>query len=172
MPASIVLACGTLTAKVDTDVQDRLAAFSWRAQRACQTGERFYAYAYAGNRKIYMHRCVLGVPPDLTVDHVDGDGLNNQRSNLRPATRSQNNANRLSCGSSGYRGVESRNGTFRASIAEVPERRHVRRFIRLGIFETAEEAARAYDQAASARWGEFARLNFPQRDIAATGASE
>lgn len=87
------------------------------------------------------------------VDHRNGDGLDNRRANLRPATAAQNAANQqLSiANTTGYKGVSLyRNGRFRASI----QRRH------LGYFDTAADAARAYDAAALDLFGDFAHLNF------------
>ena len=104
-----------------------------------------------------LHTFLTGWPE---TDHRDHDGLNNRRENLRPATRNQNNANhrlRLSS-ASGFKGVtwHKRAGRWRAQITS--EYRN----IYLGLFGSAEEAARAYDVAALAMWGDFAHLNFPR----------
>ena len=102
------------------------------------------------------------------VDHVSGDGLDNRRKNLRLATCSQNQANaRKFCGKHRYKGVyrpmNRSQGIYRMSrkrkewAAQMgPERTY------LGLFETEEQAARAYDWAAFARWGSYAHLNFPK----------
>ena len=103
-----------------------------------------------------MHRHILQPPVDLEVDHRDNDGLNNRRSNLRMATRSQNMTNKeYGVGISGYRGV-SRNGSrWRARVIHNNKEHHI------GTFDTIEEAAKAYDQLAKELHGEFAMLNFP-----------
>jgi hypothetical protein len=92
------------------------------------------------------------------------NGLDNRRSNLRPATPSQNsgNARRPSDNTSGFKGVTfyGRTGRWRAYIGGHLRQRH------LGYFRTAEEAARAYDEAAIDTWGEFAHLNFPKEHSA------
>jgi len=110
-------------------------------------------------RTILMHRLILLAERWERIDHKDGDGLNNQRSNLRRATLHQNNRNRRLNRNSrtGYKGVyESPTGQIRAQI------QIGKKFIHLGgKFLSLEEAARAYDVAALKHFGEFARLNFP-----------
>lgn len=116
-----------------------------------------------GKRKnIFMHNDIMQTPPDKEVDHIDRDGLNNQRYNLRLAVHLQNSGNRgkQSDNTSGYKG------------AYFHKLRHSRPWganigvdgtlIHLGYFYTVEEAARAYDQAAKKYFGEFANLNFPE----------
>lgn len=108
-----------------------------------------------------MHRVIMGLAPGdgRQVDHIDRNGLNNRRSNLRFATPSQNMYNASSPGNStGFRGVEKVRGAsrFNARIRVDGERFH------LGSFPTAEDAARAYDAKAAEAHGEFAVLNFPE----------
>lgn len=106
-----------------------------------------------------LHRLIMGAGPGEEVDHINGNPLDNRRSNLRMATSAQNkwNTRRFSNNTSGYRGVSFRKdrGKFRAYINLDNKQRS------LGMFHTAEEAARAYDAAAKELFGEFARLNFP-----------
>ena len=106
-----------------------------------------------------MHTFLTGWP---LVDHIDGDGLNNRRSNLRPATPSQNNANRRKSrqNTSGFKGVSyyHRTSRWRAYVGVDGKAIH------LGYFDTAIDAARAYDAAALEHFGEFARINFPEGD--------
>ena len=93
------------------------------------------------------------------VDHVDGNGLNNQRSNLRPTTQAQNLANQLKrLGvTSKFKGVcwRDRPSPWRATITVDGRQRG------LGSFADEEQAARAYDAAALDLFGDRARLNFP-----------
>jgi predicted nucleic acid-binding Zn ribbon protein len=105
-------------------------------------------------RSIKMHKLITGWPE---TDHEDRNGLNNQRSNLRPATRSQNLMNRavLAKNATGFKGVRREAHGWRATIKANGVRRH------LGYFPAPELAARAYDAAAVEMHGEFARLNFP-----------
>ena len=107
-------------------------------------------------RNFLMHRLILELTPnDPRVDHIDGNGLNNQRSNLRLATRSQNGANTHSVrAQSGYKGVyENRPDRFTARITVE------RKQLNLGTFGTPELAAEAYNRAAIEHFGQFARLN-------------
>lgn len=101
-----------------------------------------------------MHRLITGDPPSQ-VDHKDGDGLNNRRSNLRLATPSQNMGNAGPWRGRKYRGAFQEAGRWRSRI-QVDGKR-----VSLGSFTTEEEAARAWDAAAIEAWGDYARLNFP-----------
>jgi AP2 domain len=101
-----------------------------------------------------MHSLIVDYPKP---DHIDGNGLNNQRSNLRPATASQNCINRRTWGRSAYRGVSwfKLYSKWNAAIS------YQRKSRNLGYFASEEDAARAYDAAARELHGAFARLNFP-----------
>ncbi len=105
---------------------------------------------------ISMHRLITGWK---RTDHVDGDGLNCQQSNMRDATASQNGANsqpRVG-GASAYKGVQWRKNRQRwVALIRVERTIHW-----LGSFADEVEAARAYDAAAVEAWGPFAQLNFP-----------
>jgi hypothetical protein len=100
---------------------------------------------------VLMHRLVMNAPPDKQVDHRDGDGLHNARTNLRRCTRQNNGQNmRIAYGVSGLKGVSvSASGKWRASINS--------RYI--GTFATKLQAATAYDQRAIEAFGEFAATN-------------
>lgn len=136
-------------ALVDDEDFDKLNQYKW-----CFDGQ--YAQRKVGNKTIRMHRVILDSPQ---VDHIDGDGLNNQRSNLRVCTHTQNQMNRAKhkIMSSKYKGVSWNKPTekWRARIETNQGSLY------LGLFEVEEEAARAYDEAAKENFGEFARLNFP-----------
>lgn len=114
----------------------------------------------AGQPCVLMHRLILGDRPGFDVDHINHNGLDNRRVNLRWATRRQNVANQLIArtNTSGYKGVSWHKKTkkWRAQIGDRHGRSH------LGYFATAEDAAHAYDLAAIERWGEFARPNFTE----------
>jgi hypothetical protein len=100
---------------------------------------------------------IAGVPDGVQVDHRDGDGLNNARSNLRPATPAEQQHNRRKqAGKYPYKGIKRYRQSERWE-AEITAGGRVRY---LGRFDTPEQAARAYDAAAVAFFGEFARPNF------------
>lgn len=110
-------------------------------------------------KTIYLHRAIMSPPTGMIVDHADGDGLNNCRSNLRICDYRSNACNRRPhCNSnSRFKGVHwhSRDEVFIARI-------YVNyREIHLGTFRDEIAAARAYDAAAVEHHGAFARLNFP-----------
>ena len=117
-----------------------------------------YARSKCKEECILLHRIILErklgqpIPREMYTDHIDGDGLNNRRDNLRLATSSENNVNRRSDNSmSKYRGVYPNGAGWMARIGRKCEY--------LGTFRTQEEAARAYNDAAREKWGQFARLN-------------
>jgi AP2 domain len=141
-------------ALVDASDYSSVAGFNWYARKNKHT---WYAIRSEGQKKIYLHRQILGFPP-VNTDHRDGDGLNCRRYNLRQADGQQNGRNhRLNRNStSGFKGVSWDKGRskWRAYIVVDGKQIH------LGRFDTAEEAARAYDAAALERFGEFAKMNF------------
>ena len=164
--AIIQLANSPMVALIDAADVELVCAHVWRAQRARQRAQRFYVYARFCQKKIYLHRLLLAPPEGVQVDHRNGNGLDNRRSNLRVATRSQNNANKEQSNSTGFRGVFKDKGAFRAQIAGDRAAIGRSKTIHLGTYSSAELAARAYDRAALERFGEFARLNFPAREAA------
>ena len=159
----IALTQGQVTA-VDTADYDWLMRWYWYAWWN-KNGRCFYAVRTmteeedAGRGRIYMHRLIGGSETHPQVDHIDQDSLNNRRYNLRPADSSQNGCNRglQSNSSTGFKGVklDKRDGRYYAGIKS---RGKVKS---LGGFDTAIEAALAYDIAALEIHGEFACLNFP-----------
>ncbi len=116
-----------------------------------------YATSRWDGRNVFMHKIIMGDPsdPNLTVDHIDGNGLNNRRANLRWATRQQQAWNKAPCKNSqaGFKGVEINGRNYRARIMVAGQR------YELGTFQSPEDAALAYNAAAVKYFGEFARLN-------------
>jgi len=108
-----------------------------------------------------MHREVIHPPDHLFVDHINHNGLDNRKANIRPATHSQNNFNRIISTrgdlSSKYKGVawNKSKKKWQARIGIYGKRKHI------GHFKDEIQAAKAYDKAAKKYHGEFASLNFP-----------
>jgi len=128
--------------------------FTWFVTKI---GNVFYAVRNLPGGGTQMLHCFL-FPEWALVDHKDGDGLNNQRVNLRPGDKSKNGANsrkRLGT-SSRFKGVtwDKRCNCWHASITVYYNR------LFLGRYESEEDAAHVYDYAAQSYFGEFARTNF------------
>lgn len=146
-----------MVALVDDEDAERVGAVKWYANPDGEPPScRWYAIRdrWEGGRRVRerLHRIILDAPAGALVDHVNGDGLDNRRANLRLCSGSQNGANkRCSVGRSGFRGVYPARARWYASIQHRS----------LGTFADPVDAARAYDAAAQAIYGPFARLNFP-----------
>jgi HNH endonuclease/AP2 domain-containing protein len=121
-------------------------------------------YAATGKTNTGMHRIISGAVKGQVVDHINGNGLDNRRANLRVCTRRQNLCNRKRNANSTqpFKGVSQnlRRTRWHARIGSTDPNATVKRHT-IGWFATAEEAARAYDAAAIRFYGEFACLNFP-----------
>lgn len=146
-------------ALVDDADHRRLNQFKWCVYRG---GGTFYATRQSP--MILMHREILGLKyhDGKYADHIDGNGLNNQRVNLRECTRQQNNHNSQSYlnASSKFKGVYRRKDgrksrKWRAAITCNRIKTDI------GTFSNEIQAAKAYDEKAKELFGEFARLNFP-----------
>ncbi len=144
-------------ALVDDEDYDFLMQWKWFAR--LDAGGGFYVVRNICPNgvwsAVWMHRLIMNTPNNMVVDHIDHNGLNNQKSNLRNCTRKQNSANSKPTGASGYRYVTYDNGKVCAKIRGIDGKQ-----IWLGYFETEEEAARAADAVAFKIHGEFANLNF------------
>lgn len=147
-----------LVALVDDADWAALATRRWYAKADRYT---HYAITSAGAS---MHRVIMNAPPGTAVDHADGNGLNNQRSNLRFATASQNGANKHrprhnKHNGRGYMGVYKSRHRWVARAGS-PWRC-------VGYFLTVEDAAKARDAVTLDTFGEFAATNFPVAEVRA-----
>jgi hypothetical protein len=139
-----------LYALVDDEDYEALAVHKWHARKKPRT---FYAARNSAGKKIFMHVALGYSRPD----HRDGNGLNNQRHNLRPASKAQNAQNnpRHLDNKSGFKGVSPQGNRWQADIRVDGKNRY------LGCRALASEAAKLYDEAAVKHFGEYARVNFP-----------
>jgi len=149
-------------ALVDDCDFERVNQFKWYAIRMNKGKELFYARrhitVYGKDKMQYLHRFLLGITNSkIKVDHKDGNGLNNIRSNIRLATQSQNLQNRGSQNNSEskYKGVCFDNFTksYRMQITingKTIRSRH----------KNEIDAAKEYDRMAKILHGEFANTNF------------
>lgn len=154
---------------IDDADYDLVKNISW--SRIITMGK--YPYAF-GNIKvrgkwkgIKLHRLLLKPKPNELVDHKNGDGLDNRRSNLRVCNKAQNgqNSKRPSNNTTGFKGiifVKSRAdcGTPCSERPWMAQIGHENKHITIGYFKTAKLAAQAYDKKAKELHGEFAKLNF------------
>lgn len=147
-----------VVALVDDEDFERVNQFKWTASFQ---EDRWYAVRSVKRdgvwRHVRMHAFILGVPHSRSVDHRDGDGLNNQKGNLRRCTQHQNLANsKLSSrNTSGFKGV-SWNRRESVWVARVVC--YYRQMV-IGRFSDRVAAARAYDAAAIRYFGDFAKTN-------------
>ncbi|MGE7139167.1 HNH endonuclease [Luteibacter sp. NPDC031894] len=157
-----------LEAIVDDDAPSCVFEAKWYAKKSGYDGY-FYAVSKSfGRQGVRLHRLIVGAPEGMCVDHINGDTLDNRRCNLRVCTNTENLRNRkLSCRSkTGFKGVSILHrltkDVYAARITTNGKK------IQIGVFATPEEAARAYDKAASDHFGRFARPNFPTGQRALT----
>jgi hypothetical protein len=115
-----------------------------------------------GQKNEWLHRRLMQPGEGLEVDHINHNKLDNRRANLRVCTKQQNRQNRKAYKgtSSGFKGVtwNTREQKWYVKISVNGQRKHI------GVFDSAEDAARAYDVAAREHFGAFACLNFPSKD--------
>lgn len=160
-PTTVELKSG-LNVTIDAGDVPRVSALNWNISRAKDRPDYVVTSTWDPSTKtantLYLHRFIIIAKKGQIVDHIDGDTMNNTRSNLRIATHQQNMANsKKRIGNTGYKGVQKRcDGKKWVARIQVN-----RKGIHLGSFTTPEDAARAYDDAAVIHFGEFARLNFP-----------
>lgn len=152
-----------LYALVDREDYEKVGYYTWY----CHRGYVVRTQKVNGKKKmLYMHREILRPPAHLVVDHINGNKLDNRRSNLRVCTRGENVRNmrqtmtrKRADKHSKYKGVYWVKGTKKwAAQIRVNKRQ-----LHLGYFEREEDAAAAYDQAAQQYFGEFACINNPTK---------
>lgn len=142
---------------VDDEDHALVSEFKWYLHRC---GKHKYArratYDTGKKKDVLLHRVLLGISDETVyIDHKDGNGLNNQKANLRVCSAAENSSNRKThCNNtSGFKGVNRAKGGWRTRVSLGNKRTHV------GYFNTKEDAARAYNEAAIKLHGKFAKLN-------------
>jgi hypothetical protein len=156
----IVLVNGN-KAFIDDEDYEKTTGYKWYLLKY---GNNQYAIGYkydGGNQTAcLLHRLIMPVNEKDVIDHIDFNGLNNCKSNLRVVSNYENSwHHRLSKNNtSGYRGVswDKSKGKYRATLRRYGE------YFHLGNFSDAVEAARAYDEAAEKMFGVFAVKNFKE----------
>lgn len=155
------------------DDSDAAAVLAYKWQAVCRRGLWYARRSFQGKRiakgvpsphkTIYLHVFIMKPPAGHVVDHKDGVGLNCRRENMRSCTQGQNVAamKTMNTNTSGFRGVRHDNRNNPLAKRWEANITHQNRHRSLGRFATAEEAARAYDSAATELFGEFAQPNFP-----------
>lgn len=144
-------------ALVDDEDFYRVSLHKWQTRQS--TSGCWYAFAKINGENISLHSYILPPKDGFVIDHKSGDGLDNRRSNLRHATVSQNMANQKQHrdSKSPYKGIWRAAHCDRWAAQIVCKRRK----IYLGVYQKAEDAARAYDAKARELFGFFAKTNFP-----------
>lgn len=139
---------------IDADMVDKVRGWNWSVAKGWR--DSLYAARKTGEKNCVqkchlLHRVITDCPEGMQVDHINGDGLDNRRSNLRIVTKGQNQMNarkRLGC-LSPYKGVTRNKKRWSASCNRV----------HIGTYDTQEEAALVYNREAIRLFGEHALLN-------------
>jgi hypothetical protein len=149
---------GTYEILIDKDDYEKVIKFKWHLFKSGEN--KFYVHACTYiNRKvggISLHRLICGFPENKSVDHIDGNTLNNCKSNLRICDHKENIRNskkNISGKTSKYKGVRKHRNSYTAQIM------YNYKSIYIGSFKTEELAGVAYNKKAVELFGEFARLN-------------
>lgn len=153
MTKQIPLSRGLFSLVDDSDYE-WLSQWKWAA---VPSGDTFYAKRADSSlgklfvKSILMHRQILNAPQGMEVDHIDSNGIDNRRANLRLVTRTENLRSRRTFKNS---------GTGLKGVTFNPQNGRWKAVINLGTYDTAEEAARAYDEAIRKLFGALAKTNF------------
>jgi hypothetical protein len=155
----LTLSCGRHVI-IDAVDAELVRGYNWYSSKPGHGNLTRYAHGYRRGEKrkhVYLHRLLMDPPPHLQVDHINRDGLDCRRANLRNVTPAENCENRRDAWQQHrYRGVRRRQDTRRwVASCKVGSRLYSEEH------DTAEQAARAYDRLAKEHFGERAKLNFP-----------
>jgi hypothetical protein len=160
---TIPLTQGKVAIVDDVDYEE-LSQYKWQATNSGRTwyAKRYLCYDEQGrHQSIKMHRQILGLKATEIADHVNGNGLDNQRENLRLCSQHQNSFNHKK---SRRKTMSHFKGVSRVAGSTVTWRAYVhpnKTAIHLGCYPDESTAAKAYDEAAKFLFREFSALNFP-----------
>lgn len=156
-----------LVALVDDQDFETLNQWEWHAVKSKRTHYAERRMTVDGKKiHVSMHRFLTKAGSSVLVDHIDHNGLNNQRSNLRACSFAENNANKTGHGMSKYRGVSFKERRVKNKAGNVVSYAYWAVAIQingkpkhLGYFKNEDDAALAYNKAAITVYGQFANLN-------------
>ena len=152
---------------VDAEDADKVLPYRWNAHISrrkdgvCVYAQRQLTLPDGKRKSVYMHRVVSDAPSGVEVDHINRDGTDNRKSNLRLATHRENSRNKrrpVKSKTSAFHGVSwmKRDSKWIAQISWEGG------YVWIGRFDVEADAAIAYDRKAKELHGEFATLNFPE----------
>lgn len=148
---------------IDDEDYDLISKYEWSLWTSGRAKNMFYARCTTERgQSISMHRIILGVSVNVAIDHINHNGLDNRRANLRITNQQKNswNSKPHNDGVTRYKGIFNQgrnNGKWYSKVTYRGQRYY------LGSFNSQEEAALAYDNKVLELFGEFAYLNFPER---------
>jgi hypothetical protein len=143
---------------IDDEDYDKIKDYTWHINSYKNT-KMIYARSSAKDGGVYMHRIIMDIHNRIKIDHINGNGIDNRKENLRIATHQQNNFNKKPYVNNkcGLKGVRLDRGNYVATITYNAVTKYI------GSYKIIEEAAMAYDKKALELFGEFAYLNYPER---------
>jgi len=153
----IILSNGRVTL-VDDEDYDHLSQFRWYQHHSGYAVRSIYPNGRCKAKQVSMHSLLIDRPEGMVIDHIDGNTLNNQKTNLRVCTKRQNTFNSsMQCNNtSGFKGVALIHMKTPKWLASI---KYEGKTYRIGCFTDKLDAARAYNKAAKEYFGDFARLN-------------
>lgn len=152
---------GEIKFLIDDEDYDKIKMYTWTLNYQVSVGNFYIVAAKMKKRKMYyyrLHRLIMDCPNNLSVDHINHNTLDNRKCNLRICTQSENSRNtrkQTRNKTSIYKGVyfDKKLNKFRVQIMLYYKHIHI------GLFDTQDKAAIAYNMAALKYFGEFAKLN-------------